>query len=76
MKKIVVEMIKAYQYITQARSRVCRFSPSCSEYMLGSVEQFGAAKGVLLGIIRIAKCNPFHPGGHDPVKKKNRITYN
>ena len=49
----------------------CRFTPSCSEYMLLAIDQWGIYKGGLLGLKRIAKCHPWGPHGHDPVPKKD-----
>lgn len=45
----------------------CRFYPTCSEYMAGSVERFGATRGVWLGMKRLGRCHPFSSGGVDPV---------
>lgn len=45
---------------------VCRFTPTCSEYMDQAVEKYGW-HGVVLGLRRILRCHPFHAGGHDPV---------
>jgi len=45
----------------------CRFYPSCSAYMHEAVIKHGAGRGVWLGLKRLAKCHPFHPGGVDPV---------
>jgi uncharacterized protein len=45
----------------------CRFSPSCSSYALEALRIHGALRGTLLSVTRIAKCQPFHPGGFDPV---------
>jgi len=45
----------------------CRFYPSCSHYGYQSVYKFGALKGLYLAIKRILRCNPFNPGGYDPV---------
>lgn len=45
----------------------CRFYPSCSSYMLESIEKHGVIKGLGKGVWRIIRCNPFNPGGYDPV---------
>ena len=46
---------------------VCRFYPSCSQYTYEAIEKYGVIKGSLMGAWRILRCNPFNPGGHDPV---------
>ena len=43
----------------------CRFYPSCSEYCVQAIEKYGVFKGVLKGIKRILRCNPFSEGGID-----------
>ncbi|NCU41327.1 MAG: membrane protein insertion efficiency factor YidD [Candidatus Moranbacteria bacterium] len=50
--------------------KVCRFYPSCSQYMYGAIERFGTVRGVWMGLKRLSKCHPFHLGGVDPVPKK------
>ncbi len=45
----------------------CRFAPSCSHYAAEAVGTHGVVLGSVLALRRIAKCNPFHPGGLDPV---------
>ncbi|MGE0002466.1 MAG: membrane protein insertion efficiency factor YidD [Fimbriimonadaceae bacterium] len=45
----------------------CRFTPSCSEFTLQAITKHGLFKGSWLGVKRICRCNPFHPGGEDPV---------
>jgi hypothetical protein len=45
----------------------CRFIPTCSTYFIQAVQKYGPFKGSALGIRRILKCHPFHPGGYDPV---------
>jgi putative membrane protein insertion efficiency factor len=69
MSKIVIFFIKIYQKIvTFLGIKVCRFYPSCSEYMIQSIEKKGLLKGGFQGLLRIFRCNPFNPGGYDPVK--------
>lgn len=46
---------------------VCRFHPSCSQYTYEAIEKYGVIRGSIMGAWRILRCNPFNPGGHDPV---------
>jgi putative membrane protein insertion efficiency factor len=45
----------------------CRFHPSCSEYALDALKTHGAIRGGLMSAGRILRCNPWNPGGYDPV---------
>lgn len=45
----------------------CRFSPTCSHYAAEAIRQHGAFAGLALAVVRLLKCTPLHPGGHDPV---------
>ncbi|HEX5748034.1 MAG TPA: membrane protein insertion efficiency factor YidD [Archangium sp.] len=45
----------------------CRFHPSCSSYALQALHKHGALRGVRLILWRLLRCQPFHPGGFDPV---------
>lgn len=45
---------------------LCRFTPSCSEYMIEAVQKHGPVRGCCKGVWRICRCNPWTPGGYDP----------
>ncbi|MFN7290609.1 MAG: membrane protein insertion efficiency factor YidD [Pirellula sp.] len=44
----------------------CRFSPTCSHYMIEAIQKYGPVKGVAKGLWRICRCHPFCKGGYDP----------
>ncbi len=68
MRQLVIGLIRIYQYVISPwLGPCCRFSPSCSSYCIEAVRGHGCVKGLWLGIRRIGKCHPFHPGGVDPV---------
>ncbi|MBE2214664.1 MAG: membrane protein insertion efficiency factor YidD [Opitutaceae bacterium] len=50
----------------------CRFSPSCSDYARQALRTHGVWRGTWLAVRRIARCHPWHPGGHDPVPPPRR----
>lgn len=45
----------------------CRFAPTCSHYAREALEKHGLFAGIVLTVVRLAKCGPWHPGGEDPV---------
>ncbi len=72
MKKILLSLIKAYQKIPFNSHNKCRFIPTCSNYAITVINDFGAVKGSYLALKRIFRCNPFNKGGIDlPPKKEN-----
>ena len=68
MRRLLMALIRGYQLaISPWLGRNCRFHPTCSQYTLEAIERYGALKGLWLGLRRVLRCHPFHPGGHDPV---------
>ena len=64
----LVAVIRLYQWTLRPFIGAnCRFEPSCSEYAIGALRSHGAAHGSWLTIRRVLRCNPWHPGGYDPV---------
>ena len=70
MKKILIFLIKLYQKIPSNIHNYCRFTPTCSEYAIGAIKEYGSIKGTFLAIKRIIKCNPLGSYGYDPVPLK------
>ena len=61
--------VKAYRkYLSPLKSTpTCRFTPTCSQYAIDAVREWGIAAGTVLTLFRIVRCNPFSKGGEDPV---------
>lgn len=71
MVKIMIVIIRFYQrviskYILTGNN--CRFYPTCSDYSIQAYKKYGFIKGTYLTIRRILRCNPFNPGGYDPIE--------
>jgi len=72
MRRAVIKLIKGYSYfISPLLPASCRFWPSCSAYTIEAVEKHGTAIGLVLGMKRVGRCHPWHPGGVDPVPDRN-----
>lgn len=68
MKKLTIKLIRFYQKVPLRTHFMCKFQPTCSEYMIEAIIKYGVIKGILKGIYRILRCNPFSKGGYDPLK--------
>ena len=72
MKNIFIGLISFYQkHISSYLGHIginCKYYPTCSEYTKQAIEKYGVFKGIILGIKRILRCNPFSKGGYDPLK--------
>ena len=72
LKKVCIYLIRAYQVTPFHGHSMCRFTPTCSEYMIEAIEKFGVMKGIKLGIKRILKCHPKGGYGYDPVRSESK----
>jgi hypothetical protein len=68
MAWVTIQLIRVYQALIGPHiGDCCRFDPSCSEYFVEALRRHGFLKGSSLGVRRLLRCHPFHPGGLDPV---------
>lgn len=66
-RRLATVPLRLYKrFISPFLPPACRFEPTCSVYAVLAIEKHGLY-GVWLAVKRLAKCHPFHPGGHDPV---------
>jgi len=73
MQKLLIALIHGYRYLLSPwLGGHCRFHPSCSQYALEAVRMHGAVRGCGLALRRLARCHPWHAGGHDPVPSPDR----
>ncbi len=70
MTKLIIKLIKLYQKIPLSSHSQCKYIPTCSNYAIGVLQEFGFFKGSFLTIKRILKCNPWSKGGYDPIPQK------
>ena len=68
-RDVALGLITLYQrLISPILPPSCRFNPTCSEYAYQAIAKYGLVKGVWLGLNRLLRCHPFHPGGYDPLR--------
>lgn len=68
MQRFVLALIRFYRNrISPLLPPSCRYYPSCSAYTYEAIEKYGLRRGGWLGLRRISRCHPWHPGGFDPV---------
>ena len=65
---LVLHLIAGYRrFVSPLMPPACRFVPTCSEYGYEAIAKYGIIRGGRLAVWRILRCNPFVPGGYDPV---------
>lgn len=68
MKRLLLALIAFYRgAISPYLPPSCRYTPTCSQYAMEAIREYGALKGGWMAFRRILRCNPFHEGGYDPV---------
>ena len=64
---LLIVAIRIYQVtLSPLLGPACRFEPSCSRYMVESLEKYGLVRGLAKGLRRVSRCHPWNPGGYDP----------
>ena len=72
IQSFIIFIIRLYQIILSPfLGPQCRHMPSCSQYTIEAIKEWGVIKGGWLSIKRITRCNPWGTHGHDPVPAKN-----
>jgi uncharacterized protein len=66
--RLLKALIRLYQLtLSPVLGAHCRFHPTCSTYFMQALDEHGFWRGCGLGLRRILRCHPWHPGGYDPV---------
>jgi putative membrane protein insertion efficiency factor len=64
---LLIGVVRLYQItLSPVIGRQCRFTPTCSNYMIRAILKYGALLGTCRGVWRIVRCNPWCRGGNDP----------
>ena len=70
--RAVVFVIQLYRHmVSPLRLPTCRFMPTCSQYAVEALTEFGLIRGGWLSAVRLAKCGPWHRGGWDPIPERH-----
>ena len=68
LRRVAIAPIRIYQQvISPLLPDACIYYPTCSQYAVQAIEKYGVLRGCWLAVRRIARCNPLHVGGYDPV---------
>lgn len=70
--RVLTGLVRFYRLVRSGAMPCCRYSPSCSAYALGALEQHGAWRGTILAARRLGRCHPWGAFGYDPVPTPER----
>lgn len=70
-QRLLIGLIEFYRnMISPLRPPSCRFTPTCSQYAVDALTEYGLLRGTWLACVRLAKCGPWHRGGWDPIPER------
>jgi uncharacterized protein len=70
--RAVVFCIQLYRHtVSPLRLPSCRFTPTCSQYAVEALTEFGLVRGGWYALVRLLKCGPWHNGGWDPIPDRH-----
>lgn len=70
LKRLFILPLKFYQwFISPLLGQNCRHTPTCSQYTIEAIQEWGVLKGIFIGAKRLSKCHPWGTQGYDPVPK-------
>jgi len=69
--RCVIYLIQLYRHtVSPLRLPTCRFTPTCSQYAVEALSEYGLIRGGWLALVRLVKCGPWHRGGWDPIPER------
>lgn len=70
--RLAIAVVNGYRYmISPLRPPTCRFMPTCSQYAVDALAEYGLIRGSWLAAVRLGKCGPWHRGGWDPIPERS-----
>ncbi len=70
----VIRVIQWYRHmVSPMRLPSCRFMPTCSQYAVEALAEYGLVRGGWLSVVRLGKCGPWHRGGWDPIPERHHV---
>lgn len=64
---VLIGVVRGYQmFLSPHLPKSCRFAPSCSQYAIQALREYGALKGLVLAVWRVGRCHPWGGHGYDP----------
>lgn len=70
----VIRVIEWYRHmVSPLRLPSCRFMPTCSQYAVDALTEYGLVRGGWLSVVRLGKCGPWHRGGWDPIPERHHV---